>query len=152
MDPDTDDGQLVYEITTEPKHGFLESKLKPGSPITTFTQGTQHPALCFWQQIHVNIMHREICSSVYVHFLTKELCATIFMWEKWLLVMSLSVSQFLLHVVLTDWLGASFCRHSLAVVSRTFGLWSQAICILSFITDSGRFPSNGACPGDVFGF
>ncbi|XP_036955362.1 extracellular matrix protein FRAS1 isoform X2 [Acanthopagrus latus] len=38
MDPDTEDGQLVYEITTEPKHGFLESKLKPGSPITTFTQ------------------------------------------------------------------------------------------------------------------
>ncbi len=41
MDPDTDDGQLVYEITTEPKHGFLESKLKPGNPLTTFTQGTQ---------------------------------------------------------------------------------------------------------------
>lgn len=40
MDPDTDDGQLVYQITTEPKHGFLESKLKPGSPITSFTQGT----------------------------------------------------------------------------------------------------------------
>ncbi|XP_030272850.1 extracellular matrix organizing protein FRAS1 isoform X1 [Sparus aurata] len=38
MDPDTEDGQLVYEITTEPKHGFLESKLKPGNPITTFTQ------------------------------------------------------------------------------------------------------------------
>ncbi|TMS03411.1 Extracellular matrix protein FRAS1 [Larimichthys crocea] len=38
MDPDTDDGQLVYEITTEPKHGFLESKLKPGNSITTFTQ------------------------------------------------------------------------------------------------------------------
>lgn len=47
MDPDTDDGQLVYEITTEPKHGFLESKLKPGSPITTFTQGTQGPSLLF---------------------------------------------------------------------------------------------------------
>ncbi|KAF7657666.1 hypothetical protein LDENG_00023860 [Lucifuga dentata] len=38
MDPDTDDGQLVYEITTEPKHGFLESKLTPGNPISTFTQ------------------------------------------------------------------------------------------------------------------
>ncbi|KAM6930976.1 extracellular matrix organizing protein FRAS1 [Xenentodon cancila] len=38
MDPDTDDGQLVYAITAEPKHGFLESKLKPGSPTTTFTQ------------------------------------------------------------------------------------------------------------------
>lgn len=41
MDPDTDDGQLVYEITTEPKHGFLESKLKPGNPVSTFTQGTE---------------------------------------------------------------------------------------------------------------
>uniref|UniRef100_A0A3B3VXF3 Fraser extracellular matrix complex subunit 1 n=1 Tax=Poecilia latipinna TaxID=48699 RepID=A0A3B3VXF3_9TELE len=38
MDPDTDDGQLVYEITAEPKHGFLESKLKPGNPVNTFTQ------------------------------------------------------------------------------------------------------------------
>ncbi|XP_072243382.1 extracellular matrix organizing protein FRAS1 isoform X1 [Leuresthes tenuis] len=38
VDPDTEDGQLLYEVTTEPKHGFLESKLKPGSSITTFTQ------------------------------------------------------------------------------------------------------------------
>ncbi|XP_034027090.1 extracellular matrix protein FRAS1 [Thalassophryne amazonica] len=38
VDPDTDDGQLVYEITAEPKHGVLESKLKPGSPVTAFTQ------------------------------------------------------------------------------------------------------------------
>uniref|UniRef100_A0A3Q1CIX6 VWFC domain-containing protein n=1 Tax=Amphiprion ocellaris TaxID=80972 RepID=A0A3Q1CIX6_AMPOC len=38
MDPDTDDAQLVYEITTEPKHGFLESKVKPGNPVSTFTQ------------------------------------------------------------------------------------------------------------------
>uniref|UniRef100_A0A4W3I1G5 Fraser extracellular matrix complex subunit 1 n=1 Tax=Callorhinchus milii TaxID=7868 RepID=A0A4W3I1G5_CALMI len=38
MDPDTEDKQLVYQITTEPKHGHLESKLKPGSPLTTFTQ------------------------------------------------------------------------------------------------------------------
>uniref|UniRef100_A0A3Q2PFS0 Fraser extracellular matrix complex subunit 1 n=1 Tax=Fundulus heteroclitus TaxID=8078 RepID=A0A3Q2PFS0_FUNHE len=38
MDPDTDDGQLVYEITAEPKHGFLETKLNPGNPVTTFTQ------------------------------------------------------------------------------------------------------------------
>lgn len=48
MDPDTDDGQLVYEITTEPKHGFLESKLKPGNSITTFTQGMQVPCRCFY--------------------------------------------------------------------------------------------------------
>ncbi|XP_042580368.1 extracellular matrix organizing protein FRAS1-like [Cyprinus carpio] len=38
IDPDTDDGQLTYEITTEAKHGFLESKLNPGKPITSFTQ------------------------------------------------------------------------------------------------------------------
>uniref|UniRef100_A0A3P9GZH8 Fraser extracellular matrix complex subunit 1 n=1 Tax=Oryzias latipes TaxID=8090 RepID=A0A3P9GZH8_ORYLA len=38
MDPDTEDGQLVYEVTTAPKKGFLESKLRPGSPISTFTQ------------------------------------------------------------------------------------------------------------------
>ncbi|XP_023676521.2 extracellular matrix organizing protein FRAS1 isoform X1 [Paramormyrops kingsleyae] len=38
MDPDTEDEQLVYEVTVEPKHGFLETKLNPGSPITSFTQ------------------------------------------------------------------------------------------------------------------
>ncbi|XP_013870055.1 extracellular matrix organizing protein FRAS1 [Austrofundulus limnaeus] len=38
VDPDTDDGQLVYEVTAEPKHGFLESKLKPGGSVSTFTQ------------------------------------------------------------------------------------------------------------------
>ncbi|XP_029959982.1 extracellular matrix organizing protein FRAS1 [Salarias fasciatus] len=37
-DPDTDDGQLVYEVTTGPRHGFLESKAKPGAAISTFTQ------------------------------------------------------------------------------------------------------------------
>lgn len=39
IDPDTDDGQLTYEVTTEPKYGYLESKLTPGKPITSFTQG-----------------------------------------------------------------------------------------------------------------
>uniref|UniRef100_A0A8D0CH89 Fraser extracellular matrix complex subunit 1 n=1 Tax=Scleropages formosus TaxID=113540 RepID=A0A8D0CH89_SCLFO len=38
MDPDTDNNQLLYEVTTKPKHGFLETKLKPGTPITSFTQ------------------------------------------------------------------------------------------------------------------
>uniref|UniRef100_A0A672MQB1 Extracellular matrix protein FRAS1-like n=1 Tax=Sinocyclocheilus grahami TaxID=75366 RepID=A0A672MQB1_SINGR len=38
IDPDTDDGQLTYEVTTEAKHGYLESKLNPGKPITSFTQ------------------------------------------------------------------------------------------------------------------
>lgn len=44
MDPDTEDKQLVYEITATPKHGYLETKLKPGGPITTFTQGTARTA------------------------------------------------------------------------------------------------------------
>lgn len=44
MDPDTDDSQLVYEITAEPKHGFLENKQKPGGAVTTFTQGTEPKA------------------------------------------------------------------------------------------------------------
>lgn len=55
MDPDTDDGQLVYEITAEPKHGFLESKLKPGSPAHTFTQGTQALNLLHTLTLYVNI-------------------------------------------------------------------------------------------------
>ncbi|XP_076856944.1 extracellular matrix organizing protein FRAS1 isoform X2 [Brachyhypopomus gauderio] len=38
VDPDTDDGHLTYEITAEPKHGYLESKLQPGTPVTSFTQ------------------------------------------------------------------------------------------------------------------
>ncbi|XP_012660764.1 extracellular matrix protein FRAS1 [Otolemur garnettii] len=38
MDPDTEDAQLVYEITTGPKHGHLENKLQPGTAAATFTQ------------------------------------------------------------------------------------------------------------------
>ncbi|KAI4572268.1 hypothetical protein MJT46_005336 [Ovis ammon polii x Ovis aries] len=38
MDPDTEDLQLVYEITTGPKHGHVESKLQPGRAVATFTQ------------------------------------------------------------------------------------------------------------------
>ncbi|XP_061880359.1 extracellular matrix organizing protein FRAS1-like [Entelurus aequoreus] len=38
MDPDTEDEQLVYEVTSQPKHGFLESKGQPGSRISTFSQ------------------------------------------------------------------------------------------------------------------
>ncbi|XP_065453534.1 extracellular matrix organizing protein FRAS1 isoform X1 [Chrysemys picta bellii] len=38
MDPDTGDKQLIYEITTGPRHGHVESKLKPGTAVTTFTQ------------------------------------------------------------------------------------------------------------------
>lgn len=49
MDPDTEDEQLVYEVTVEPKHGFLETKLNPGSPITSFTQG----AICSAHFINV---------------------------------------------------------------------------------------------------
>ncbi|XP_058403319.1 extracellular matrix organizing protein FRAS1 isoform X7 [Diceros bicornis minor] len=38
MDPDTEDPQLVYEITTGPKHGYVENKLQPGRAAATFTQ------------------------------------------------------------------------------------------------------------------
>lgn len=39
VDPDTEDRQLVYEITTGPKHGHVENKLQPGRAAATFTQG-----------------------------------------------------------------------------------------------------------------
>ncbi|XP_070468854.1 extracellular matrix organizing protein FRAS1 isoform X1 [Equus przewalskii] len=38
MDPDTEDPQLVYEITMGPKHGYVENKLQPGRAAVTFTQ------------------------------------------------------------------------------------------------------------------
>ncbi|XP_023559071.1 extracellular matrix protein FRAS1 [Octodon degus] len=38
MDPDTDDAQLVYEITSGPKHGHVENKLQPGRAAASFTQ------------------------------------------------------------------------------------------------------------------
>lgn len=47
VDPDTDDGQLTYEIITEPKYGYLESKLKSGKPITSFTQGIFDTDYCY---------------------------------------------------------------------------------------------------------
>lgn len=40
-DPDTDDKQLIYEITTAPRNGYVENKLKPGAAVTTFTQGME---------------------------------------------------------------------------------------------------------------
>lgn len=40
-DPDTDDKQLIYEITTAPRNGYVENKLKPGTAVTTFTQGME---------------------------------------------------------------------------------------------------------------
>ncbi|KAF6131131.1 hypothetical protein HJG60_008020 [Phyllostomus discolor] len=39
MDPDTEDLQLVYEITRGPQHGHMEHKLQPGRVAVTFTQG-----------------------------------------------------------------------------------------------------------------
>lgn len=39
MDPDTEDSQLVYEITVGPMHGYVENKLQPGRAAATFTQG-----------------------------------------------------------------------------------------------------------------
>ncbi|XP_076999177.1 extracellular matrix organizing protein FRAS1 isoform X1 [Tamandua tetradactyla] len=38
MDPDTEDSQLIYEITAGPKHGYVENKLRPGKAAATFTQ------------------------------------------------------------------------------------------------------------------
>ncbi|KAL8206683.1 UNVERIFIED_CONTAM: Extracellular matrix protein fras1, partial [Gekko kuhli] len=38
VDPDTEDKQLIYDITTGPKHGYVEKKLQPGTPVTSFTQ------------------------------------------------------------------------------------------------------------------
>lgn len=39
IDPDTEDQQLVYEITDGPDHGYVENKLQPGRAAATFTQG-----------------------------------------------------------------------------------------------------------------
>ncbi|KAM4706664.1 extracellular matrix organizing protein FRAS1 [Discoglossus pictus] len=38
MDPDTEDKQLVYEISSGPYHGYIENKLRPGNVLTSFTQ------------------------------------------------------------------------------------------------------------------
>ncbi|KAM9823010.1 extracellular matrix organizing protein FRAS1 [Syngnathus typhle] len=38
VDPDTEDEQLVYEVTVEPKHGLLESIAAPGARVSSFTQ------------------------------------------------------------------------------------------------------------------
>lgn len=38
VDPDTEDSQLVYEITMGPMHGYVENKLQPGRPAAAFTQ------------------------------------------------------------------------------------------------------------------
>ncbi|KAE8631113.1 hypothetical protein XENTR_v10001087 [Xenopus tropicalis] len=38
MDPDTEDRNLIYEITSGPLHGHLENKLKPGAQLTSFAQ------------------------------------------------------------------------------------------------------------------
>nr|XP_023408991.1 extracellular matrix protein FRAS1 [Loxodonta africana] len=38
MDPDTEDSQLVYEMTMGPKHGYVENKLQPGTAVALFTQ------------------------------------------------------------------------------------------------------------------
>ncbi|XP_033117888.1 extracellular matrix protein FRAS1-like [Anneissia japonica] len=38
IDNDTPNNQLVYTVTTQPSHGFLESSAYPGARIATFTQ------------------------------------------------------------------------------------------------------------------
>ena len=38
-DIDTSPTQLLYQITTPPAHGHLETTVAPSRPITIFTQG-----------------------------------------------------------------------------------------------------------------
>ncbi|OCT97312.1 hypothetical protein XELAEV_18009537mg [Xenopus laevis] len=38
MDPDTENKNLIYEISSGPSHGHLQNKLKPGAQLTSFTQ------------------------------------------------------------------------------------------------------------------
>ncbi|KAJ7419121.1 hypothetical protein WISP_55751 [Willisornis vidua] len=52
-DPDTDDKQLIYEITTGPRNGHVENKLKPGTAVTTFTQEDVNQGLIWY------VMHEE---------------------------------------------------------------------------------------------
>ncbi|KAM6401739.1 extracellular matrix organizing protein FRAS1 isoform 2-T2 [Pluvialis apricaria] len=52
-DPDTDDKQLIYEITTGPRNGYVENKLKPGTTVTTFTQEDVNQGLIRY------VMHEE---------------------------------------------------------------------------------------------
>ncbi|KAJ7411871.1 hypothetical protein BTVI_48371 [Pitangus sulphuratus] len=52
-DPDTDDKQLIYEITAGPRNGHVEHKLKPGTAVTTFTQEDVNQGLIWY------VMHEE---------------------------------------------------------------------------------------------
>lgn len=50
-DPDTDDKQLIYEITTGPRNGHVENKMNPGTAVTTFTQGMELCPAAFFHQL-----------------------------------------------------------------------------------------------------
>uniref|UniRef100_A0A803XZT8 Calx-beta domain-containing protein n=1 Tax=Meleagris gallopavo TaxID=9103 RepID=A0A803XZT8_MELGA len=50
-DPDTDDKQLIYEITNDPRNGYVENKLKPGTTVTTFSQEDVNQGL-IWYVLH----------------------------------------------------------------------------------------------------
>ncbi|POI34347.1 hypothetical protein CIB84_001901, partial [Bambusicola thoracicus] len=52
-DPDTDDKQLIYEITNGPRNGYVENKLKPGTTVTTFSQEDVNQGLIQY------VMHEE---------------------------------------------------------------------------------------------
>ncbi|XP_064005810.1 extracellular matrix organizing protein FRAS1 [Pogoniulus pusillus] len=52
-DPDTDDKQLIYEITSGPRNGYVESKLNPGTAVATFTQEDVNQGLIRY------VMHEE---------------------------------------------------------------------------------------------
>lgn len=39
QDPDTGADMIIYTVTSEPRHGYLENILEMGRKITSFTQG-----------------------------------------------------------------------------------------------------------------
>ncbi|XP_043916303.1 extracellular matrix organizing protein FRAS1-like [Protopterus annectens] len=56
VDPDTEDKQLVYEITTGPKYGYLENKLKPATVVSTFTQEEVNLGLIYYVLREDNVL------------------------------------------------------------------------------------------------
>ncbi|ELK16426.1 Extracellular matrix protein FRAS1 [Pteropus alecto] len=62
VDPDTEDVQLVYEITTGPNHGYVENKLRPGRAAVTFTQEDVNLGLIRY------VLHEEKTNEMTDHF------------------------------------------------------------------------------------
>ncbi|XP_077417485.1 extracellular matrix organizing protein FRAS1 isoform X1 [Vanacampus margaritifer] len=68
VDPDTDDEQLVYEVSSEPKRGFLENKAAPGARVSSFTQAAINLGLIRY------VLHEESAQETMdnFHFLVKD--------------------------------------------------------------------------------